>query len=61
LCAQSETDTMRILDCSIPANSTNIELAGTVVIPEFGPLAGLAISISVVAAIVLSRASKIHF
>ena len=61
LCAQSETDTMRILDCSIPANSTNIELAGTVVIPEFGPLAGLAISISVVAAVILSRTSKIHF
>ena len=61
LCAQSETDTMRILDCSIPTNSTNIELAGTVVIPEFGPLAGLAISISIVAAVILSRASKIHF
>ena len=61
LCAQSETDTMRILDCRIPANSTNIELAGTVVIPEFGPLAGLAISISLIAAVVLSRTSKIHF
>ncbi len=61
LCAQTETDTMRILDCSIPANSTNIELAGTVVIPEFGPLAGLAISISIVATVILSRTSKIHF
>ena len=61
LCAQSETDTMRILDCSIPANSTNIELAGTVVIPEFGPLAGLAISLSLIAAVILSRTSKIHF
>lgn len=61
LCAQSETDTMRILDCSIPENSSNIQLAGTVVIPEFGPLAGLAISLSLVAAVIFSRMSKIHF
>ncbi|HJW19525.1 MAG TPA: hypothetical protein VJ571_03100 [Candidatus Nitrosotalea sp.] len=60
LCAQSETDTMRILDCTIPANSKEIELVGTMVIPEFGPLTGLAISISVITAVVLSRASKIH-
>lgn len=61
LCAQSETDTMRILDCSIPANSTSLELAGTVVIPEFGPLAGLAILLSVIAVVVLSKTSKIKF
>lgn len=60
LCSQSETDTMRILDCAIPANSTDIELVGTTVIPEFGPLAGLAISISIIAVVVLSRVSKIH-
>lgn len=60
LCAQSETDTMRILDCAIPANSKEIELIGTTVIPEFGPLAGLTISISIIAAVILSRAFKIH-
>jgi hypothetical protein len=61
LCVQSETDTMRILDCAIPKNSTELELIGTTVIPEFGPLAGLAISISVILAVILSRTSKIHF
>jgi hypothetical protein len=61
LCSQSETDTMRILDCSIPANSTSLELAGTVVIPEFGPLAGLAILLSIIAVVVLSRTLKIGF
>lgn len=61
LCAQSETDTMRILDCSIPVNSSSLELVGTTVIPEFGPLAGLAISISIIAVVILSRTSKIHF
>jgi len=61
LCAQSETDTTRILDCSIPSNSNELELTGATVIPEFGPLAGLAISISIVAVVTLSRVSKIHF
>ncbi len=60
LCPQSETDTIRILDCVIPANSTEIELVGTTVIPEFGPLAGLTISASIIVAVVLSRAFKIH-
>ncbi|MGI0006462.1 MAG: hypothetical protein ACREAR_00495 [Nitrosotalea sp.] len=60
LCAQSETDTMRILDCIIPANSKEIEFIGTTVIPEFGLLTGLAILIPIIAVVVLSRASKIH-
>ena len=61
LCAQSETDTTRILDCAIPSNSNEIEITGATVIPEFGPLAGLAISILVIAVVVLSRISRIHF
>jgi len=61
LCAQSETDTTRILDCAIPSNSNEIELTGATVIPEFGPLACLAISISLIAVVALSRVSKIHF
>ncbi len=61
LCPQSETDTMRILDCNIQANSSSLELDGAIVIPEFGPLAGLAISLSLVAVVVLSRTSQIHF
>lgn len=60
LCSQSETDTIRILDCSIPVNSTELELVGATVIPEFGPLAGLAISIASIAVVVLSRVSKTH-
>lgn len=60
LCSQSETDTIRILDCTIPANSTELELVGATVIPEFGPLAGLAIFVSSITVVVLSRISKIH-
>ena len=61
LCAQSETNIIRILDCPIPAGSKEIELFGTFVIPEFGPLAGLAISLSIIAVVVLSRITKLHF
>ena len=61
LCAQSETDTIRILDCAIPSGSKELELSGTYVIPEFGPLAGLIVTISVIAVIVLSRTFKTNF
>jgi hypothetical protein len=61
LCAQSETDTIRILDCPIPAGSKEIELFGATVIPEFGPLTVLIISLSIIAVIVLSKTTKLHF
>ena len=61
LCAQSETDIIRILDCPIPAGSKEIELFGTFVIPEFGPLVGLAVSLSIITVVVLSRITKLHF
>jgi hypothetical protein len=61
LCPQSETGTIRILDCTISANSTELELVGTTVIPEFGPLAGLTILVSVITVVALSRTFKVHF
>jgi hypothetical protein len=61
LCPQTETDTMRILDCTIPANSKELELAGTIVIPEFGPLVGITILASTISVIVLSRIIKTRF
>ncbi|MDE1725075.1 MAG: hypothetical protein KGH76_04165 [Thaumarchaeota archaeon] len=61
LCPQSETDTTRILDCIIPANSKEIEFVGTLVIPEFGPLVGLVILASISSVIVLSRITKTYF
>lgn len=60
-CTQSETDAMRIFDCAIPAGSKELELSGTTIIPEFGPLVGLAITISTITAIVMSRTRKISF
>ncbi len=60
-CTQSETDTMRILDCFIPTGSKELELSGTSVIPEFGQFAALAISIAMITVIILSRTKKISF
>jgi len=61
LCAQSETDTMRILDCPIPATSKELEISGAFVIPEFGPLVGLAIIVSMLTVIALSRTYQVSF
>ncbi len=61
LCPQTETDTMRILDCTIPANSKELELSGTIVIPEFGPLVGTTILVSIMSVIVVSRMIKTRF
>ncbi len=58
-CTQSETDTMRILDCYLPIGSKELELSGTSVIPEFGQFATLAISIAMITVIILSRTRKI--
>jgi hypothetical protein len=59
-CTQSETDTLRILDCAIPSGSKQLELFGTMVIPEFGPLTGLMVSIALIVMVVISRTSRIH-
>jgi len=61
LCAQSETNTIRILDCPIPSGSKEIELFGAIVIPEFGPLTGLTILLSIIAVLSVSRITKLHF
>jgi hypothetical protein len=61
LCAQSETDKMRILDCPILASSKELELSGTFVIPEFGPFIGLAVFVSMFVVIAISKSFKISF
>jgi len=57
-CTQSETSTTRILDCHVPSNSKELELIGTVVIPEFGILSIMVISISTLMIIIISRRSR---
>jgi len=59
-CTQSETNTTRILDCIIQSDSKEMELTGTVVIPEFGPFAGLIICAALIITIILTRSARMH-
>lgn len=60
-CAQSETNTMRILDCAIPIETKRIEFIGTTVIPEFGQLVSLSIILAIIGVVIISRSSGLRF
>ena len=58
-CTQIETPSDRILDCAIPFDAKQLQIFGTVVIPEFGPIAMLILTIGVIGTIFLSKKMKI--
>ena len=60
-CTQTETPTVRILDCIVQSTSKELELFGTFIIPEFGSLAGAIVVISLIMAVIITKRSKIHF
>lgn len=58
-CTQTETDVQRIIECPIVAGAKQLTFIGTIVIPEFGPMSMLILTISVMASIlVISRYKK---
>ena len=59
-CTQIETSTDRIIDCMMPADSNQLQIFGTVVIPEFGPTTMLILTIGVLSMIFLSNKRKIN-
>lgn len=59
-CVQIETPSDRILDCMIPVDATQLQVFGTVVIPEFGPLAMLILTIGVLGTLRLSNKMRIN-
>ena len=59
-CTQIETPSDRILDCAIPFDAKQLQIFGTVVIPEFGPIAMLILTIGVIGTIFLSKKMKIN-
>ncbi|TSA18278.1 MAG: PEFG-CTERM sorting domain-containing protein [Nitrosopumilales archaeon] len=59
-CVQIETTSDRIIDCMIPVDATQLQIFGTRVIPEFGPIAMLILTIGVLATIFLSNKMKIN-
>ena len=59
-CTQIETPSDRILDCMIPVDATQLQMFGTVVIPEFGPIVMLVLTMGVLGTIFLSKKMKIN-
>ncbi len=59
-CTQIETQSDRMLDCMIPVDATQLQIFGTTVIPEFGPIAMLILTIGVIGIIFLSNKVKIN-
>ena len=59
-CVQIETPSDRILDCMIPVDATQLQIFGTTVIPEFGSIAMLILTIGVLGTIFLSNKVKIN-
>jgi predicted secreted protein with PEFG-CTERM motif len=59
-CTQIETPSDRILDCMIPVDATQLQIFGTKVIPEFGSIAMVVLTIGVLSTIFLSNKIKIN-
>lgn len=60
-CTQTESDIERILDCPMQSGTNELTLTGTVVIPEFGTIATLILTTSMLTVImVFSRNRSVH-
>ncbi len=58
-CEQTETPSDRILDCMISSSAKELTIIGTTIIPEFGPIAVLILTVGIVSTIFLSNRIKI--
>jgi len=59
-CGQTETIVDRMLDCVIPSNAKELTIIGTTVIPEFGPIAFLILTVGIFSTIFLSNKMKLR-
>jgi hypothetical protein len=59
-CGQTETTSDRILECMISPRAKELTIIGTTVIPEFGPMAALILTVGIVSTIFLSNKMKIR-
>ena len=58
-CTQTETNTQRVIDCPIQAGVKQLMFIGTEVIPEFGSLSSIILSISILGTLVAFARYKI--
>ncbi len=54
-CTQTETNTVRILNCLIPLGSNELKITGTSVIPEFGSIAIIVLLVGIASVLVLIK------
>ncbi len=59
-CEQTETLSDRILDCMISLSAKELTIIGTTVIPEFGPITVLILTVGIISTIFLSNRIKIR-
>jgi predicted secreted protein with PEFG-CTERM motif len=59
-CGQTEAPSDRILDCMISSSAKELTIIGTTVIPEFGPIAILILTVGIVSTIFISNRIKIR-
>ena len=59
-CGQTETTSDRMLDCVMPSSAKEITIIGTTIIPEFGPIAVLILTVGIFSTIFLSNKMKIR-
>lgn len=58
-CTQTETDVQRILDCPIQAGTKQLMFTGTLVIPEFGPIPMIILTIGILVSLIVFSKYKI--
>lgn len=58
---ESKTPTDRTITVSVPQDTTQVEVIGTQVVPEFGPLAAIILAIAILSIITISAKNRLKF
>lgn len=59
--AESKTSTDRTITVSIPQDTTQVEVIGTQVVPEFGVLASIVLAVAVFSIVAISAKTRLKF
>lgn len=58
---ESKTPTGRTITVSVPQDTTQVEVIGTQVVPEFGPLTAIILVIAVLSTVAISAKTRLKF
>lgn len=59
--AESKTNTDRTITVAIPQNTSQVEVIGTQVVPEFGPLASIVLVVALVSIVAVAAKTRLRF